>query len=309
MQQEDWWQATFPQGRQMVTITDAQGETVRIAYGEKGQGKPLILLHGWGTWSYAWKNNIDTLAAHYRVIVFDAKNYGFSDLSPKPELIGHQIIETIRIIQALVDEPVYLIAESLGGLIAVAVAAQKPDLIAGLVLINAAVFPEKLPNAGMQMITWMPMVVVTLFDRLRLIKPLAPFFRYILKKNQTEIRHNPIKAGGQGLFWISYPYIHVPGMVSKIVEDSKQAALEIRKMRRQQPNLLSTIQSGLNTVTAPTLIIWGAEDKWFPLSDGEKLRDLLPKATLQPIPNCGHHASGDCSEAVNQAITEFLVKI
>ncbi|MBV9389528.1 MAG: alpha/beta hydrolase, partial [Chroococcidiopsidaceae cyanobacterium CP_BM_ER_R8_30] len=38
---QDWWQATFPQGRQTLEIPDASGQPVSIAYGEKGQGKPL----------------------------------------------------------------------------------------------------------------------------------------------------------------------------------------------------------------------------------------------------------------------------
>lgn len=42
MHKLDWWQATFPQGRQTLTITDASGHPVKIAYGEKGIGKPLV---------------------------------------------------------------------------------------------------------------------------------------------------------------------------------------------------------------------------------------------------------------------------
>ncbi|NJL40778.1 MAG: alpha/beta hydrolase, partial [Leptolyngbyaceae cyanobacterium SM1_4_3] len=44
----DWWQI-FPQGRQTLTLEDAEGEQVAIAYGEAGTGQPLFLLHGIGS--------------------------------------------------------------------------------------------------------------------------------------------------------------------------------------------------------------------------------------------------------------------
>jgi pimeloyl-ACP methyl ester carboxylesterase len=76
---QDWWQATFPKGRQQVKIEDASGHQVAIAYGEKGQGRPIILVHGTASWSYSWREVIDPLAEYGRVICFDAKGYGFSE--------------------------------------------------------------------------------------------------------------------------------------------------------------------------------------------------------------------------------------
>lgn len=70
---QDWWQATFPAGRQTLTIQDANDRPVTIAYGEKGSGQPLFLVHGVASWSYCWRFNIDALAEHFRVICFDAK--------------------------------------------------------------------------------------------------------------------------------------------------------------------------------------------------------------------------------------------
>jgi len=111
---QDWWQATFPQGRQSITITDANGYPVSMAYGEKGTGKPLILVHGIGSWSYGWRYNIDQLSQYFRVIAFDAKGNGFSDKPVYPDKPGHQAIELARIIPAFCDEPALVVAESLG---------------------------------------------------------------------------------------------------------------------------------------------------------------------------------------------------
>ncbi len=50
---QDWWKETFPKGRQTLRIIDANGYPVNIAYGEKGTGKPLFLIHGIGK---AWNH-------------------------------------------------------------------------------------------------------------------------------------------------------------------------------------------------------------------------------------------------------------
>ncbi len=101
---KDWWQITFPKGRQNLIITDANGYTVQIAYAEKGTGKPLFLLHSLGSWSYNSRHIIEPLSQFFRVVCFDAKGYEFSEkpLSRREEN-GHQVIELERIIPALCD--------------------------------------------------------------------------------------------------------------------------------------------------------------------------------------------------------------
>ena len=77
-------------------------------------------------------------------------------------------------------------------------------------------------------------------------------------------------------------------------------------MQVHKPNMVKLIQDNLHAIKCPTLILWGEQDSWFPASDGEKLRQLLPHAQLQILPNCCHDASSGACEAVNAAIIEFL---
>ena len=72
---QDWWQKTFPQGRQTLTIIDANGYPLQIAYDKKGVGTPLFLVHGLGSWSYNWRRCVESLSQYFRVICFDAKGY------------------------------------------------------------------------------------------------------------------------------------------------------------------------------------------------------------------------------------------
>ncbi|GAB1543580.1 alpha/beta hydrolase [Scytonema sp. NUACC21] len=304
---KDWWQETFPQGRQSLIITDASGYPVQIAYGEKGTGKPLFLLHGVGSWSYNWRHSIDALSKHFRVICFDAKGYGFSEKPvSRKEHNGHQMIELERIIFSLCDEPVVIVAESLGALIALALAAKKPQLIARLIVLNVPIFAQRLPHWGMWLLSQLPLEIVQAIDSSRLALLFAPLVREIMAIERRGVLFDPSILTQEDVYWITYPYIELPGTFAKVAEELKIAAREIEHLQTNKPSLLANIQNNLSTIRCPTLILWGEQDTWFPVSDGKKLYQHLPNARLQILTNCCHDASSGASKAVNAAIIEFL---
>ena len=303
---QDWWQNAFPQGRQLLTITDASGYPVQIAYGEKGTGKPLFLIHGIGSWSYGWRHAIEPLSQHFRVICFDAKGHGFSDKPLYAEELGHQIIETKRIIEALCDEPAIVVAQSLGALVVLAVAEEYPELFARLVVINVPVFPERLPNRWMRLISYLPLQLVQIADNLRLARLFTPLLWAVVAIERREIVENPDDVTFEEVYWSSYPYLEFPNTIVKITEELQQAEKEIEKLLKKQPNLISQIQDNLAKITFPTLILWGEKDSWFPANNGTKLHACLPNSQLKIIPNGGHDVAAGSPEAATAAILEFV---
>ncbi|MEA5514855.1 alpha/beta hydrolase [Nodularia sp. UHCC 0506] len=304
---KDWWQATFPQGRQSLIITDTHGYPVQIAYGEVGTGKPLVLLHGMGSWSYNWRHSIAPLSQYFRVICFDAKGYGFSE---KPwlrrEQNGHQLIELERIIQALCDEPAVIVAESLGGLVALALAQHHPQLIARLIVINVPVFTEQLPHWAMWILAKMPLEMLQTIDSLRLAYLFAPLVREIMAIERRKVLFDPSILTPEDVYWLTYPFIELPGTIVKVAEELQIAAQEIENWQTNKPNLLSEIQNNLGTIKCPTLIMWGDQDSWFPTSHGEKLHQNIPLSQFKIIDNCYHDASAGSSQVVNAAVLKFL---
>ncbi len=304
---KDWWLATFPKGRQNLIITDTQGYPVQIAYGEKGTGKPLILLHGLGNWSYNWRHSIAPLSKYFRVICFDTKGYGFSEKPlSRAEDKGHQLIELVRIIQALCDEPAVIVAESLGGLVALALAQEYPELIARLVIVNVPIFAERLPHWAMWFLAQTPLELLQTIDSLRLTYLFAPLFREIMANERRGVLFDPSMLTEEDIYWISYPFIEFPGTIVKVAEELQIAAREIEHYQTNQPNMLSQIQNKLGDINCQTLILWGEQDNWFPVSHGKKLYQKLPNAKLQIIPNCCHDAVTGSSEYLNSEIVEFL---
>ncbi|MBE8969878.1 alpha/beta hydrolase [Nostocales cyanobacterium LEGE 12452] len=304
---KDWWQATFPKGRQSLVITDAKGYPIQIAYGEKGRGKPLILLHGMGSWSYNWRHSVAALSKHYRVICFDAKGFGFSEKPlARKEHNGHQVIEFQRIIQALCDEPAVIVAESLGGLVALALAQENPQLIGRLIVVNVPVFAEQLPHWSMWLLAKTPLEVMQTIDSLRLTYLFAPLFREVMAIERRGVLFDPSILTQEDIYWITYPFTELPGTIAKVAEELQIAAREIENWQANKPNMLTKIQNNLSAIKCPTLVLWGEQDSWFPASHGKKLHQHIPNSKLQILSNCRHDASTGASEVLNKTILEFL---
>ncbi|MGB3615712.1 MAG: alpha/beta hydrolase [Elainellaceae cyanobacterium] len=302
----DWWAATFPQGQQRLVIDDAGDQPVAIAYGEVGQGPPLILAHGLGVWSYSWRGNIDALAQHYRVICVDAVGAGFSEKPMRPTQVGHQVVELARVIEVLCNRPAILVGQSLGGLTSLGVAIDYPHLVDRLVVINVPVFPKKLPSAVMRILAAIPQPLVYAIDRYQLFKRARPAARWIAQRSQRE-GHNPQEIAAQKTAHIdAYPYLESFGMLTCFARDLKLALIDVQQYLRGETCFTGRLQDSLGALAQPTLVLWGEKDGWFPVENGYALQRQLPNAKLQVIPGCGHRASESCPHQVNGAVLAFL---
>ncbi len=302
----DWWTTTFPKGRQTLTIDDAEGQPVAIAYGEVGQGPPLVLVHGIGVWSYSWRGTIAAIAQQYRVICFDSLGSGFSEKPMRRAQVGHQVVELARVVEALCGEPAVLVGESLGGLASLGVAIESPHLVARLVVINVPVFPEKLPNKVMQTLAAVPQPLVYAADRLQLLKRMRPVARWMARSIKREVMAAGQSVDRQAAQIAAYPYVELSGALTCFARDLKLALGDIQCLLQGQPCFTGRLQEQLGAIAQPTLVLWGEEDSWFPVENGKRLHQQLPNAELQVMPGCGHKASESCPDQVNQAVLAFL---
>jgi non-heme chloroperoxidase len=121
---------------------------VRLHYIEQGHGHTLVLVPGWTMPAWIWQRQIDAFSAHYRVIAFDPRAQGESELAPdgyEPVRRGQDIAELIR---TLGPDPVLLVGWSLGVLDALAYIHTHGDhRLAGLVLVDNSVGEDPAPTA------------------------------------------------------------------------------------------------------------------------------------------------------------------
>jgi pimeloyl-ACP methyl ester carboxylesterase len=303
---DGWWSSLFPAGRQCLTIRDASDRPIQIAYGQmpggSGARTPIVLAHGIGAWSYHWRH---------------AKGCGCSDKPGDRGLPGHQVAELIAILEGLFQEPVILVGESLGALTALGVAQQRPDLVRDLVVINVPAFPEMLPNWGMRWIAGLPLGWVEAFDRGRWIRWVAPALRWAIAQAARSVvaDSSQLHAFSEANRMALYPYFELPGAITHYADDLQIGLRELAALDQASRDdcdpaeprcFLGQIQAALPRTETRTLVIWGDRDSWFPLAQGQRLAAALPNAQMVVIPNCGHHASGECPRAVNRAILDFL---
>jgi pimeloyl-ACP methyl ester carboxylesterase len=120
-----------------------------------GRGTPIVLLHGLGGSSDWWRYNIDVLAESYLVSAVDLVGFGrnrlFARKSNLPLRFDEIAALLARWIESSFDEPVHLVGNSMGGHIAIHLAASRPDLVRSLVLVDATGIPfEVAPGAHIE---------------------------------------------------------------------------------------------------------------------------------------------------------------
>jgi pimeloyl-ACP methyl ester carboxylesterase len=111
---------------------------VRLAYREYGGvGQAVVLLHGLAGNADEWAETAEWLRERHRVVALDARGHGRSERLPGDVSRAAHVDDVAYVIEQLELAPVALIGQSLGGLTALLVAAERPDLVAALVLAEA----------------------------------------------------------------------------------------------------------------------------------------------------------------------------
>lgn len=122
-----------------------RGAGVRMHYVDEGAGPPVVCVHGNPTWSFYYRNIVNSLKNDRRVIVPDHVGMGLSD---KPDDAHYEYTLQARVddfsnfIKSLqLNEPLTLVVHDWGGMIGFAWAVQHPELVKKLVVLNTAAFP------------------------------------------------------------------------------------------------------------------------------------------------------------------------
>jgi pimeloyl-ACP methyl ester carboxylesterase len=231
----------------------------------RGSSRPLVLLHGVGADRREWLLTLPALARRRRVIAFDLLGHG---LSSKPS--GEGVVYRTRLladavvagIEALPDPPagVDRLGHSLGGAVALDVVRHHPRLVDRLVLVDSAGLP---PARSLSLLAMsLPFVPASYRDSKRLLETSV---------NMKLFQH-PL---------VAFAASHYKRRM---------------KNRAQLMSLLSAMAAGQDAMTPRdlarvrhrTLLLWGDDDRIFPLETGRALCRLLPNARLEIIPRCGH---------------------
>lgn len=266
-------------------FTDIDG--VRIHYQEKGTGTPLVLLHGYTSSTYSWKEVFEPLSKSFHVIAVDLKGFGFSGKPDGDYTRRAQAALVAHLLEHLKIDKAWLCGSSMGGEVALNVAVANPQHVAGLILIDSAgvEVPGKESLApGYLMFPVVGRILIALSltsDRLVRQGLEKSFFDQAkVTDDRVAYYYRPLKTRGGQL-----------------------AAMRARTQWSMFP-----IEPDLDKVNVPTLILWGANDQLIPLAAGKKMNSLIKVSKLVIFENCGHLPQEEMPARTIDEMTRFIAE-
>ncbi len=246
----------------------------RVHYNAEGpaEGPVVVLVHGLGGRGEDWHGLAPYLAkAGFRVYMPDLPGYGRSE---KPADFSYSVPDEAAVVLGFLDalglKQVDLGGWSMGGWIAQRIGSEHPERVRRLILFDSAGIYET-PK----------------WDT-RLFTPSTPAD---LDQLDALLMPNPPK---------------VPGFIARdILRISKKNAWVIHRTLDRALTGRDTTDSLLPGLKMPVLIVWGAEDKITPLSQGEKIHQLVTQSQLEVFAGCGHLAPGQCAAQIGPRVVEF----
>jgi pimeloyl-ACP methyl ester carboxylesterase len=239
----------------------------RVFVHRRGQGAPLVLLHGYMMSHWYFHAVLPRLADTYDVVAIDLPGFGESD-RPSPDHYPYdlgsfaatagQVLATLGIARASV------VGHSMGGGVALTLAARHPERVERLVLVDALCYPPpdaavaRLLSSRVGPLLWRHLVTRTLLAR----------------RQRSDVKDPSVITDEH----VDYYYERFTRGLGREAAYATLRALFGLSMATADPG----------RVRAPTLLLWGEDDRMVPLSLAKRLHRAIPGAELRVIPVCGH---------------------
>lgn len=249
---------------------------VTLHYSDTGNrnGRPVVLMHGWGCTRSTVASIADALESERRVINVDLPGHGESGEPPllpdgRPWGVEEYTDTIEKLIDALhLDRPA-LIGHSYGGRIAILLSSRRD--VEKVVLVDAAgIKPKRKPKYYFKVYSF------------KLMKKLAPLVMG-KKRGNAWIERRRSKAGSA---------------------DYRNSSPMMRMVMSRSVN--QDLKQYMPSIKAPTLLIWGENDTATPLSDAKTMERLIPDAGLVSFKGCGHYSFLDNPVQFRAVVRSFL---
>ena len=256
----------------------AENHGVKIHWDEQGQGAPVLLIMGLGAASALWWRTRPALASRYRTIAFDNRGVGHSDVPPGPYSVAAMASDAAAVLDAAGVQRAHIFGLSMGGMIAQEFALQYPDRVQSLIL--GCTSPGG-PNAVRA----------------------EPAANEVLRARATMTMEQAEQAFIPFLYDASTPRV--------VVEE------DLARRRAWYPStegytaqlqgiFIWQAYDRLPQISAPTLVIHGANDRLVPPGNGRLIASRVPGARLVIISDANHLFTTDQPAAAHTAILQFL---
>jgi len=266
----------------------AEFDGLRMRYFVAGEGPPVLLVHGLGGAAVNWVEIAPALARRRRVVCLDLPGHGGSAPLAHPPSLAAYAGRAALLAEREGMLPAAVVGHSLGGVVALWLAALRPEGVTGAVLAGAATIGMRTPLAR---------ALITVIGLLRPARAVAPLRGLVA---QTPWLRYPV-FGGWGA---SDPPALSPAAVEAFLAPHRLHT-DTRSAGRA---LLHGEAPDLGRVRCPCLVLWGARDRITTLETGFEYARRL-NAPLRAIAGCGHLLIGERPDACLDAIEDFLDRV
>ncbi|MFJ6699995.1 alpha/beta fold hydrolase [Streptomyces sp. NPDC091272] len=254
-------------------------------YDDLGDGPTVLFLHGLFGDRAMFSHQSDALRARHRCIVLDMPGHGAS-VAPARGWTLDSIADDLALMAEEKDwGPLTLVGHSQGGMVAMLLAARRPDLVDRVALVNTSARPEPQERLGM----WQ--------ERRAVLGDGSP--------EQREKLMREVQESVTGTRWRT--------------DEPEAAAAELRLMAGQDPYAMQRALDAavlerrdmrplLSGIQARTLVLAGADDRATPPALSDEISGLVPGSQLTVLPEVAHHATVEAPELVTRCLEQFLAE-
>jgi len=268
------------------------GTRLHVVSHGRPEGLPVLLVHGFPTSSYLWRDVMRDLEHDHRTIAADLIGLGASERPPHRRYdLSSQALLLLALLDELALPQVALVGHGLGGSVAVHLAALAPERVAALVLVDAPVHADVWPvPPALPMLA--PGIGEAYVAGLRLAPALA---RSVLARS--------LGAGGPAAGSVAPP--ELGRYLAPLLSATGGRAL-LRLVRAVD---LAAVEASWRLVRAdppPTLVLWGESDRLYSPAYGRRVAGEVPGASWVPVADAGHLLMLERPERVAEELAGFL---
>jgi pimeloyl-ACP methyl ester carboxylesterase len=256
-----------------------------LRYGIHGSGEPLVLVHGTPWSSFNWRHLIAPLSRRWRVHCYDLLGYGQSEKRDGQDIsLGVQNGLLCDWLDHCGLKAPAIVGHDFGG-----------TTVLRAHLLNGRDFAK-----------------VVLIDPVAIGPWGSPFFNHVRQHRAAfdglpgYIHEAIVAAYVRGAMHTSMPADTLAGIVAPWLDAEGQRAF-YRQIAQADQRFTDETLPLYAHMRASTLIVWGEQDHWIPIAQGERLRAAMPQARWCPIADAGHLVQEDQPLRLAQACESFLL--
>lgn len=252
---------------------------------ERGKGESLILANGIAASVYTWRKVIPKLSKSFRVHALDYKGTGLSEKPRDEYSIEEFSKEIFDLMNYYKIDKAVLAGNSLGGEVILNFAIKYPERVKALILLD---------TAGYQLNKEITAILV----RLGRFKAVGRFIK----------KHASKRFARRLIEWALYN----DELIDREMVNSYYKPMRTKGAFDAFIKLVKNLSytdfdySKVKDIEVPTLIIWGKEDKWIPVSDAYKFHKDIKNSKLVILGGCGHAPQEEMPDKVSELIKEFI---